>query len=163
MPFYRYPGAARTAALAILGTTNDAGVAEQTGIPASTLCHWRRKQHIPAYRLARTTARYLALLRTHPEGLTARQIQAALGSTRQAAFFMLHALCRRWLVERHAIPCVGIPGRTHLLVWQLAPSRTTHKEDAYAPGDERSPRGHARSRPLAPGRGVRGASDDDNT
>mgnify|MGYP001617866187 CR=1 FL=1 len=127
-----YPGTAHTAALALLGTANDAGVEEQTGIPASTLCRWRRQRHIPPYRLARTTARYLVLLRAHPEGLTARHIQEALGRTRQAAFFMLHALHRRGLITRQAVPCVGIPARTHLLVWGLPQAPVSHEESSHA-------------------------------
>ena len=130
-----YPTAIRTTAVALLGTANDTCVGEQTGIPTSTLRQWRQKEHIPAYRLARTTARYLTLLRTHPEGLTARQIQDALGSTRQATFWMLHSLRRRGLITCQAVPCVEIPARTHLLVWQLAQSRTIHEEDTHAPGD----------------------------
>ena len=127
-----YLGAARTAALALLGTVSDAGVADQVGIPASTLCHWRRDKHIPPYRLARSTARYLALLRTHPEGLTARQIQDALGATRQATFYMLHSLRRRGLITYQAVPCVGIPARTQLLVWRLSQPPCSQEENNHA-------------------------------
>lgn len=119
-----YSPATRTTASALLGQAPDACVAAQLGMPTTTVRTWRIHQHIPPYRLCRSTARYFTLLRAHPEGLTARQIQDALGATRQAAFFMLHALARRGDIE-----CVMVPnavplrkgGRAHTMCWRLLP------------------------------------------
>ena len=93
-------------------------------IPTSTLFYWRRKARIAPHRLHSSTARYLTLLRQHPEGLTARYIYTAFGITRQAAFLMLHALARREIVE-----CVMLPnprrygGPAHSLCWRLLPEK----------------------------------------
>ena len=112
----------------LLGTMPDARLATQCGIPLSTLYHWRIKAKIAPYRLHSTTARYLRLLRHHPDGLTAQQVSSALGVTRQGAFLGLHVLARRG-----DIACVTLPnprrygGRTHLLLWQIA------QEDTHAP------------------------------
>ena len=128
MQYNTYTTATRTAALALLGTTPDACVAEQTGIPVSTLRNWRVERNLPSYRLFRTTARYVKLLRQHPGGLTARHVSKVLGVTRQAAFLMLHVLKRRRIIE-----CVMLPnprrhgGRAHILLWQIA------QEDTHAP------------------------------
>ena len=113
-----------TTARALLGTATDASVAAQMAIPTSTLFHWRRKARIAPHRLHSSTARYLTLLRQHPEGLTARHVYTAFGITRQAAFLMLHALARREIVE-----CVMLPnprrygGRAHSLCWRLLPEK----------------------------------------
>ena len=124
MRYNSYTTATRTTAFAFLGTTPDACVATQMHIPVSTLTHWRLKAKIAPHRLHGSTARYRELLRSNPAGLTARQIQDTLGITRQGAFFMLHALARRNIVE-----CVMLPhpqrhsGRAHILRWHLIPEK----------------------------------------
>lgn len=116
-----YTVATRTTARALLGQMPDACAAAQMGMPTATLRQWRIRAGIPPYRLCRSTVRYITLLRSSPEGLSARQIQDALGVTRQAVFLMLHALARREMVE-----CVTVPspwhygGRTHALLWRFS-------------------------------------------
>ena len=122
MQHARYTTTTRTTAHALLGTTTDASVAEQMGIPVSTLSRWRLKAQITPYRLHSATARYLDLLRQHPEGLTARQVYQALDVTRQGAYLTLHVLARRGFIECVKLPnlrCYG--GRAYLLLWRLSP------------------------------------------
>ena len=132
MRYNSYTTATRTAAGALLGTAPDACVAEQMGIPLSTLTHWRLQAKIAPYRLHGATARYLHLLRQHPEGLTARHVYTALGVTRQAAYLMLHVL-----THRRSIECLTLPdprrygGRAHILLWRLPTQKGAH----HAPTD----------------------------
>ena len=98
-------------------------------IPTSTLFHWRRKARIAPHRLHSSTARYLTLLRQHPEGLTARQIATALHVTRQGAFQTLHALARREHIQcsmRSNPRRYG--GRDYSFLWRL-PQEGPHGTD----------------------------------
>ena len=108
----------------LLGTMADADVAAQCDISQSTIQHWRTQAQIAPYRLHSAIGqRYRALFRQHPEGLTAQQVTAALGITRQGVSLMLHALARRGVIE-----CVARPnprrygGRETLLAWHLTAS-----------------------------------------
>ena len=128
MRYNSYTTATRTTALALLGTAPDACVAEQMGIPVSTIYYWRVQRHIPAYRLSHTTERYAALLRAHPAGLTARQIQDGLGVTRQAVYPILKSLEQRGVItHRTVFSHQRYGGRAYTLLWQIA------QEDTHAP------------------------------
>ena len=87
-----------------LGTMPDRCVAAQTGISLSTIARWRYALRIPAYTLHATTQRYLRLLAAHPGGLSAREIAAALGISRQGAHAALVKLAQRGVVRREQFP-----------------------------------------------------------
>ena len=120
----RHKSTIRAAIWPLLGTMTDACLATQYAIAPSTVQHWRIQAKIAPYRLHSAIGqRYRALFRQHPEGLTAQQVTAALGITRQGVSLMLHALARRGVIE-----CVARPnprrygGRETLLAWHLTAS-----------------------------------------
>ena len=87
-----------------LGTLPDRCLAAQVGVSLSTVARWRYALRIPAHTQHATTQRYLAVLATHPRGVTAHEIAVALGVTRQAAHAMLTRLAKNGLVKREQRP-----------------------------------------------------------
>ena len=101
-----------------LGTLPDRCLAAQAGISLSTIARWRYALRIPAHTHHATTQRYMAVLAAHPHGVTAREIAAALGVTRQAVHAMLARLAQRGLVTREPRPKIT-PYMPAPIVWHV--------------------------------------------
>ena len=108
-----------------LGTMPDRCIAAQAGISRSTIARWRYALRVPAYTLHATTQHYLRLLAAHPGGLSAREIAAALGVTRQGAHAALVKLAHRGVVRREQLPKIT-PYMRPPVRWHAAKKEPSH-------------------------------------
>ena len=108
-----------------LGTMPDRCLAAQTGISLSTIARWRYALRIPAHTQHATTQRYLDVLAAHPHGVTAREIAAALGVTRQGAHAALVTLAHRGVVRREQLPKIT-PYMRPPVRWHAAKKEPSH-------------------------------------